>query len=90
MPKVKIGSREFNLPKNRIVRISLGAVLIIGGIVGFLPILGFWMVPLGMVVLADDVPVIHRINLWFGRKIKLIWKKGKEEIKEEIQKHKHK
>ena len=30
------------------VRLPLGIVLILGGIVGFLPILGFWMVPLGL------------------------------------------
>src|SRR5215467_15648034 len=27
-----------------------------GGVFGFLPVLGFWMFPLGLVLLADDVP----------------------------------
>ena len=37
----------------------MGIALILGGIVGFLPILGFWMVPLGFLVLAIDVPFVR-------------------------------
>src|SRR6188768_2566337 len=40
-------------------RIPAGIALTAGGIVGFLPILGFWMVPLGLAVLAQDVPVMR-------------------------------
>ena len=40
-------------------RIPVGVALTAGGIVGFLPILGFWMVPLGLAVLAQDVPVMR-------------------------------
>jgi hypothetical protein len=38
------------------MRRTVGATLIIGGVLGFLPILGFWMFPLGLLVLSDDVP----------------------------------
>jgi len=31
-----------------------GVLLIIGGILGFLPVLGFWMIPLGLLMLAPD------------------------------------
>jgi hypothetical protein len=37
-----------------------GALLIGGGIFGILPILGFWMLPLGLVLLAEDVPPLRR------------------------------
>ena len=40
-------------------RIPLGIALIAGGIIGFLPVLGFWMVPLGLVLLAQDVPFLR-------------------------------
>jgi hypothetical protein len=40
-------------------RIPAGIALTVGGVVGFLPILGFWMVPLGLAVLAQDVPVMR-------------------------------
>ena len=36
-------------------RTLLGLVLIVGGIFGMLPVLGFWMLPLGIVVVAMDV-----------------------------------
>lgn len=41
------------------VRIPLGLLLIAGGLVGFLPVLGFWMIPLGLLVLAIDIPLMR-------------------------------
>ena len=42
------------------LRIPLAALLIGGGFLGFLPILGFWMLPIGLVLLSQDVPWLHR------------------------------
>ena len=54
------------------IRLPLGIALILAGIVGFLPILGFWMVPLGLIVVAKDVPplqpVLVRCLDWVERK----------------------
>jgi hypothetical protein len=36
-------------------RLPAGIVLIAGGTLGFLPVLGFWMIPLGVGVAALDV-----------------------------------
>jgi membrane-bound ClpP family serine protease len=47
-------------PSSAFVRIPLAIVLIVGGLVGFLPILGFWMIPLGLALLAQDVPFLQR------------------------------
>lgn len=59
------------IPSYRPARIALGIVLILGGLAGFLPILGFWMIPLGVVVLSVDFPFIRRMRrrfmVWFGR-----------------------
>ncbi len=42
------------------MRLLVGAVLMLGGVFGFLPILGFWMIPLGAAIAALDVmPVIR-------------------------------
>lgn len=49
-----------NLPKNRIARIVIGFLLILGGMVGFLPVLGFWMIPMGLVVLSIDIAIARR------------------------------
>ncbi len=38
------------------VRVPTGIALTGGGVLGFLPVLGFWMVPLGLALLAYDVP----------------------------------
>jgi hypothetical protein len=46
-----------DLPKT--VRIATGVLLVLGGFVGFLPVLGFWMIPAGLVVLAIDVPFLR-------------------------------
>ena len=58
--RLKIGSKEFRLPQSRLLRMGLGGLLVIGGILGFLPVLGFWMIPLGLLVLSHDLPVVRR------------------------------
>lgn len=50
-------------PTSRWVRIPAGVLLIIGGVFGFLPIIGFWMAPLGALLIAQDVPFLRRPTL---------------------------
>ncbi|WP_340689126.1 hypothetical protein [Salipiger bermudensis] len=45
------------------LRLVLGLLLIIGGILGFLPILGFWMIPLGFAVAMLDLVPLYRAGL---------------------------
>ena len=59
-------------PSLRGPRIVAGIVLVLFGFLGFLPVLGFWMVPLGLLLLAQDVaflrrPVVNAIY-WVERK----------------------
>lgn len=60
------------LPKNRRYRIALGWSLVVGGVLGFLPVLGFWMVPLGVMVLSVDLPWVRRqrrrFSVWWERR----------------------
>tara|TARA_R110000824_G_scaffold401749_1_gene614476 strand:- start:21326 stop:21547 length:222 start_codon:yes stop_codon:yes gene_type:complete len=50
----------------------VGVILIIGGVFGFLPMLGFWMLPLGVVVLSVDLHPVRRfrrrVEVWWGRR----------------------
>lgn len=46
-------------PSSRIVRIPLGILLVLGGIFSFLPVLGIWMLPLGLLLLALDLPILQ-------------------------------
>ena len=52
--------RWLRRPTARWVRIPTGVLLIAGGFLGFLPVLGLWMLPLGLVLLAEDVPLLRR------------------------------
>jgi hypothetical protein len=54
------------------LRIPLAIALMLGGTLGFMPILGFWMLPLGLVLLAIDVPFMRgpfaRLMAFINRK----------------------
>jgi hypothetical protein len=51
-----------------LLRWLAGLVLIAGGAFGFLPVLGFWMIPLGVLLLAGGSPrvrdVAKRVIRW--------------------------
>jgi hypothetical protein len=63
-------------PRARWVRVPAGILMICGGFLGFLPVLGFWMLPLGLLLLAIDIPLLqppmarmlnwieHRLRRW--------------------------
>lgn len=69
--------RWLRQPSSRWVRIPLALLLVVGGIFSFLPILGLWMLPLGLMLIAQDVPFLQRPlanalgwieRKWMGRK----------------------
>lgn len=72
MASVRLGKRKFHLPGSPLIRQIMGFALVVGGIFGFLPILGFWMLPLGVLILSvDNSPVRRirrRIEVWWGRR----------------------
>lgn len=47
-------------PSSRLVRFPLGVLLILGGIFSILPLLGLWMLPLGLILIAQDVPPLEK------------------------------
>ncbi|HWV97152.1 MAG TPA: hypothetical protein VN130_08395 [Xanthobacteraceae bacterium] len=59
-------------PSSRLVRLPLGFLLILGGILSFLPVLGIWMLPLGLMLIAQDIPILRgpivRLLAWTERK----------------------
>lgn len=68
------------------VRLPLAIVLILGGLLGFLPVLGFWMLPLGLVLLAIDWPVLRplasggmvrfrQVMRQWGRRLRNRWRR---------------
>jgi hypothetical protein len=59
-------------PSSRLARIPLAILLIAGGFFSFLPVLGLWMLPLGLLLVAQDVPILRkpmsRMLGWIERK----------------------
>jgi hypothetical protein len=69
--KVRLFNRELHLPQSKPIRIGLGILLVACGLLGFLPVLGFWMIPLGLLVLSVDIPIVRRwrrqLAVWWHR-----------------------
>jgi hypothetical protein len=59
-------------PSSRLARIPLAILFIVGGVFSFLPVLGLWMLPLGLLLVAQDVPALQkpmsRMLGWIKRK----------------------
>jgi hypothetical protein len=60
-------------PSSRMVRLPVGIALTAGGVVGFLPVVGFWMLPVGLALIAKDIPPLRpplvRLFDWVERKL---------------------
>ena len=60
----RVGStiRFVRQPSARWLRIPTALLLTLGGVLWFLPILGLWMLPAGLALLADDVPLLRSLR----------------------------
>jgi hypothetical protein len=60
--------RWIRQPSSVWLRWPLALLLVGAGFVGFLPVLGFWMLPLGLVLIAQDIPPLRspiaRLAAW--------------------------
>lgn len=60
LPRRVAGALEWlRRPSSRWLRLPVGLLLIVGGLLGFLPVLGFWMLLPGLLLLALDVPFLR-------------------------------
>ncbi len=59
-------------PGSRWIRLPLGGLFIIGGLLWFLPVLGIELLPIGLLLIAEDVPFLRkpvaRGMIWLERK----------------------
>ena len=71
---IRIFGRQFAMPRSRVLRISIGMLLVLFGLVGFLPVLGFWMIPLGLFVISHEFAMARRYRrravVWWERRTK--------------------
>ena len=69
-PRPRLRSLQLHIARYpRWLRITTGSALVVGGVFGFLPVLGFWMAPLGLVVLSRDIHRVRRIR----RRLQVRW-----------------
>jgi hypothetical protein len=54
--------RYLRQPSGRWLKIPMGLLLTAGGILWFLPIVGLWMLPIGLALLADDVRLLRSLR----------------------------
>ena len=63
--KIRFANRHFHLPQSKPIRVGLGILLVAFGLVGF------WMIPLGLLVLSVDIPIVRRwrrqLAVWWHR-----------------------
>jgi hypothetical protein len=52
--------RWLRQPSSFAIRVIVALLFILGGIFSFLPILGLWMLPLGLLLIAQDVPFLQK------------------------------
>jgi hypothetical protein len=71
---IEIFGRKLPLPASRGARILIGILLVMLGIFGFLPILGFWMIPLGLLVLSYEFAAVRR----WRRRLAVWWERRKQ------------
>jgi hypothetical protein len=57
---LEIFGRQVVLPESRIGRLLIGTLFCLGGLMWFLPILGLWMLPLGLLILSIDIALVRR------------------------------
>jgi hypothetical protein len=74
---IKFAGFNVRIPAHPIVRVLMGIALVFGGIFSFLPILGVWMLPLGLIVLSIDSALIRKFRRKYtvrlGRWLLLRW-----------------
>ncbi|HEY0330330.1 MAG TPA: hypothetical protein VGC77_14690 [Rhodopseudomonas sp.] len=58
-PRAAEGVAWLRKPSSKLVRIPVGTALAVGGVFSFLPVLGLWMLPLGLILIAQDVPILQ-------------------------------
>jgi hypothetical protein len=76
----RLGSvvRWLREPSHRLVRVIAAILFTLGGVFSLLPVLGLWMLPLGLGLLAEDLPgmkpSLEKASRWLMKQ----WRKLRE------------
>lgn len=65
-------ARWLRKPSSRLVRMPAAILLILIGLIGIFPIVGLSLIPLGLILVAEDIPFLQppiaRMLAWIERK----------------------
>lgn len=56
---IRVALHVLRHPWALVIRVPLGILFVIGGLLSILPVLGLWMLPLGVLLLAIDLPFLQ-------------------------------
>ncbi len=59
VPGLKGRTGALRARRAMLIRMPIGIILVLGGVFSFLPVLGVWMLPLGLLLLAIDLPFLR-------------------------------
>ena len=59
IPALRAPIKALRSARFRLIRVPLALLIIAGGMFSFLPLLGLWMLPLGLLLLAVDLPFLR-------------------------------
>jgi purine-cytosine permease-like protein len=62
LKSIQFAGFKVRVPAHPVLRIGLGVLLILGGLFSFLPVLGIWMLPLGLIILSIDFATVRRFR----------------------------
>lgn len=74
-PKGRIWVAWLREPSRKPMRLVAAGLLVVGGILSILPVLGVWMLPLGLALLAQDVPALKVPLEYSARRIARSWER---------------
>ena len=68
--------RHLQSDRAALIRLPMAILLTLGGMLWFLPVLGLWMLPAGLMLLAIDIPALQgpvavgfiRVRRWWARR----------------------
>lgn len=76
LPWVDGWIRHLQSDRAALIRLPIALLLVLGGVFSVLPFLGLWMLPLGLMLLALDIPALQgpvaaaviRARRWWARR----------------------
>jgi len=64
-PRVQRMVERLLAPHLVYLRVPVAILFVLGGIFWFLPVVGLWMLPIGLLLLAVDLPALRpRVSAW--------------------------